>query len=59
MSGETECSAPPCLQSAFVFERGVGFFDDVAAAVALFPGEGAVGDALEGIQQCQADAGWT
>ena len=57
LSGEAESPAPSGVQSAFVFEHRVGFFDDVASAVGLFPSERAVGDALEGVEKVYGDAG--
>ena len=54
MSGEAESAAPSGFEAAFVFEHRDGCFAGVATAVALFPGGGAEGDVLVGVEQ----VGW-
>ena len=54
--GETEGAAPSGFQAAFVLDHGKGFLDGVAAAVAPFPGGGAEGNVLVGIEQVGWDA---
>ena len=58
MSGEAEGANPARFQAAFVFALGVDVLDLVAAAVAVLPCGGAVGNLLVGVEVLDVEDGW-
>ena len=55
MGGLSECPAPAVFETAFVFDEAVEVLDLQASAVALFPGESAVGNLLVGAEFFDGD----